>query len=42
MPDWMRALPLFSGPPVGVGMLAAALILAVMVVPYTHRSREKC
>ncbi len=35
MPDWMRALPVFSGPPVGVSMLAAALILAVMVVPYT-------
>jgi phosphate transport system permease protein len=35
LPDWVRALPLFSGPPVGVSMLAAALILAVMVVPYT-------
>src|SRR3954469_17783989 len=30
-----RALPLFSGPPLGVGMLAAALILAVMVIPFT-------
>ena len=28
-------LPFFSGPPLGVGMLAAVLILAVMVVPYT-------
>jgi phosphate transport system permease protein len=28
-------MSLFSGPPLGVGMLAAALILAVMVVPYT-------
>jgi phosphate transport system permease protein len=27
--------PLFSGPPLGVGMLAAALILAVMVIPCT-------
>jgi phosphate transport system permease protein len=35
MPEWLRALPLFSGPPFGVGMLAASLILAVMVIPYT-------
>jgi phosphate transport system permease protein len=28
-------IPLFSGPPLGVGMLAAALILAVMVIPFT-------
>lgn len=35
LPDWMRALPLFSGPTVGVSMLAAALVLAVMVIPYT-------
>ncbi len=28
-------LPLFSGPPLGVGMLSAALILAVMVIPFT-------
>jgi phosphate transport system permease protein len=35
LPDGMRTLPLFSGPPFGVGMLAAALILAVMVVPFT-------
>jgi phosphate transport system permease protein len=34
-PDSLRALPLFSGPPLGVGMLAAAVILAVMVVPFT-------
>jgi phosphate transport system permease protein len=34
-PDWMRALPLFSGPPLGVGMLAAGLVLAVMIVPFT-------
>src|SRR5262249_16717773 len=32
-PDWMRKIPLFSGPPLGVGMLSAALILAVMVIP---------
>ncbi len=35
MPAWMRELPLFSGLPVGVGMMAAVLILAVMVIPYT-------
>jgi phosphate transport system permease protein len=34
-PDVLRALPLFSGPPLGVGMLAAALVLAVMVIPFT-------
>jgi phosphate transport system permease protein len=34
-PPWMKALPLFSGPPLGMGMLAAALILAIMVVPFT-------
>src|SRR6185295_6832369 len=35
LPDWLRKTPLFTGPPVGVGMLAAALVLAVMVLPYT-------
>jgi len=34
-PEWLKALPLFSGPPLGVGMLSAALILAVMVIPFT-------
>jgi phosphate transport system permease protein len=34
-PDWLRAVPLFSGPPLGVGMLAAGLILAIMVIPFT-------
>jgi phosphate transport system permease protein len=34
-PAALKALPLFSGPPFGVGMLAAALILAIMVIPYT-------
>ena len=29
------ALPLFSGPPLGVGMLAAGLILAIMMIPFT-------
>jgi phosphate transport system permease protein len=34
-PDALRKIPLFNGPPLGVGMLAAALILAVMVIPFT-------
>jgi phosphate transport system permease protein len=34
-PPMLRKFPLFMGPPLGVGMLAAALILAVMVVPLT-------
>lgn len=35
VPAAMRKTPLFSGPPLGVGMLTAALILAVMVIPFT-------
>jgi phosphate transport system permease protein len=35
LPDWLRSLAPFSGPPVGVSLGAAALILAVMVVPFT-------
>jgi phosphate transport system permease protein len=35
LPASLRQLPFFSGPPLGVGMLAATLILAVMVVPFT-------
>jgi phosphate transport system permease protein len=34
MPQWLRDTPLFSGPPIGLGMLSAALILAVMVTPF--------
>jgi phosphate transport system permease protein len=34
-PDWLRRVPLFSGPPLGVGMLSAGLILAVMVIPFS-------
>jgi len=41
LPDWMRQLPIFSGPPLGLGMLAAALVLSVMVIPFTSSvSRE--
>jgi phosphate transport system permease protein len=35
MPEALRGFPLLSGPPLGVGMLSAGLILAVMVVPFT-------
>lgn len=34
-PEALKKVPLFSGPPLGVGMLSAALILAVMVIPFT-------
>ena len=34
IPEPLKALPLFSGPAVGVGMLAAVLILAIMVIPF--------
>jgi len=34
-PEFLRGLPVFSGPPLGLGMLSAALILAVMVIPFT-------
>jgi phosphate transport system permease protein len=41
LPDSLREIPIFSGPPLGVGMLSAALILAVMVIPFTSSvSRE--
>jgi len=40
-PEAWRQLPLFSGPPLGVGMLSAAVILAIMVIPFTSSvSRE--
>jgi phosphate transport system permease protein len=34
-PEWLKAIPLFTGPPLGVGMLSAALILSIMVIPFT-------
>ena len=40
-PEALRQLPVFSGPPLGVGMLSAAVILAIMVIPFTSSvSRE--
>jgi phosphate transport system permease protein len=35
IPDSLRQLPIFAGPPLGLGMLAAALVLAIMVIPFT-------
>jgi phosphate transport system permease protein len=35
LPDSLRALPLFSGPPVGVSMAAAVVVLAIMITPFT-------
>jgi phosphate transport system permease protein len=35
IPQSLKAFPFFSGPPFGLGMLSAALILAVMVIPFT-------
>jgi len=41
LPDAVRQLPLFTGPPLGLGMLSAALILSIMVIPFTSSvSRE--
>ena len=34
-PAWLNATPFFQGPPLGIGLLAAALVLAVMIVPFT-------
>ena len=34
-PSWLRRVPFFEGPPLGVGLLAASLVLAVMMIPYT-------
>jgi phosphate transport system permease protein len=34
-PAWLKSVPLFSGPPLGVGMLSAAIILSIMVIPFS-------
>jgi phosphate transport system permease protein len=34
-PDFLRATPFFSGPPLGIGMLSAALILSIMIIPFS-------
>ena len=35
VPAWLTGFPLFEGPPLGVGMLAAGLVLAIMVIPFS-------
>lgn len=35
LPPSVRAMTVFSGPPVGVSLLAAALVLAIMIIPFT-------
>jgi phosphate transport system permease protein len=35
LPDAVRALPIFAGPAVGVSLLSAAVVLAIMIVPFT-------
>lgn len=35
LPESMKSFPLFHGPPLGVGMGAAAIILAIMVIPFS-------
>jgi phosphate transport system permease protein len=35
LPGSLRELPFLSGPPLGLGMLSAALVLAIMVIPFT-------
>jgi phosphate transport system permease protein len=35
LPDSVRALPMFSGPPIGVSLLTASLVLAIMIIPFT-------
>ena len=35
VPESLKGFPLFQGPPLGVGMLAAALVLAIMVIPFS-------
>ena len=34
-PEWLKTVPLFSGPPLGLGMLSAAILLAIMIVPFS-------
>jgi phosphate transport system permease protein len=34
-PEWLRTVPFFSGPRNGVSLLSAALILTIMVIPFT-------
>jgi phosphate transport system permease protein len=39
--EYLGFLPFFQGPPLGIGMMAAGVILAIMIIPYiTAVSRE--
>ncbi|HEY7055236.1 MAG TPA: phosphate ABC transporter permease subunit PstC, partial [Vicinamibacterales bacterium] len=33
-PAWLKTVPLFKGPPLGLGLLTAAVVLAIMVIPF--------
>src|SRR5215831_8104626 len=35
LPEWLTAIPMFSGPPVGVSLFTASVVLAIMIVPFT-------
>jgi phosphate transport system permease protein len=35
LPEWVTDIPLFSGPPIGVSLFTASLVLAIMIVPFT-------
>src|SRR5262252_3639953 len=35
VPQSWKSIPFFAGPPFGLGMLSAAIILAVMVIPFS-------
>jgi phosphate transport system permease protein len=34
-PQALKSIPLFTGPPLGIGMLSAALVLAIMIIPFS-------
>ena len=34
-PSWLKGVPLFTGPALGLGMLSAALLLAIMIIPFS-------
>ena len=35
VPEALKKIPLFKGPPLGVGMLSAAILLAIMIIPFS-------
>lgn len=34
LPESLRGVPVFAGPPVGIGLLTASLVLAIMILPF--------